>query len=183
MSVVTGQMTAPWNETIQPTLPSSYKPENIFNVDEFGLPHQCLPTKTYHPSGEKCPGRHLGKSYVYFGKSTKLQCFKKIKQLPCRYRSQKKSWMTRHLFGEWVRKLHSSFRAQDRKVIILIDNYPAHPEVKNLTNINLIFLPPNTTSVHQPRGQDVIRGLEAHYRRRIVRLCFKALDEISLFQR
>ena len=58
--------------------------------------------------------------------------------------------MTGDLFGEWIRNLDSSFRAQDRKVVLLIDNCTAHPEIQNLTNINLIFLPPNRTSVLQP---------------------------------
>ena len=114
---------------------------------------------------------------INIGKSTIPRCFKNIKQLPCQYRSQKKSWITGDLFGERVRKLDSSFRAQDRKVVLLIGNCPAHPEIKNLTNINLIFLPPNATSVFQTMDQGVIRSLKAQYQRRIVRLCIKALNE------
>ena len=96
---------------------------------------------------------------------------KNINQLPCRYRSQKKSWMSGDHFGDWIRKLDSSFWAQDIKVVLLINKCPAHPETKNLTNIDLIFLPPNTTSVLQPIDQGVIRSLKAHYWRRIVHLC------------
>ena len=40
--------------------------------------------------------------------------------------------MTGDLFMERVRKLHSYFRAQDRKVVLLIGNCPAHLEIKNL---------------------------------------------------
>ena len=49
-------MTAPWNKTILPTLLSSCKLEDLFNADEFGLFYQCLPTRTYHLSGEECSG-------------------------------------------------------------------------------------------------------------------------------
>ena len=45
--------------------------------------------------------------------------------------------MTGDLSGEWIRKLDSSFRAQYRKVVLLIDNCPAHSEIKNLTNIEV----------------------------------------------
>ena len=96
--------------------------------------------------------------------------------------------MTGVLFEEWVRKFDSSFRAQSRKVALLIDKYPVHHEIKNLTNINLIFLPPNTTSVLQPMDQGVIRSLKAHYRKKVVRLCIEAVEsnkplpKISIFQ-
>ena len=53
---VTTEMTAPWNETTLPTFLSNYKLEVTFNADKFGLLYQCLPSKTYHLSGEKCSG-------------------------------------------------------------------------------------------------------------------------------
>ena len=65
---------------------------------------------------------------------------------------------------------------KSRKVVLLIDNCPVHPEIKNLTNINLIFLPPNTTSVLQPMDQGVMRSLKAHYRKKVVRLCIKTVE-------
>ena len=114
------------------------------------------------------------------GKPKKPQCFKNVKQLLCWYRAQKKSWMKGVLFEEWVRKLDSPFRDQSRKVALLIDNCPAHPEIKNLTNINLIFLLPNTTSVLQPMDQGAIQSLKAHYRKKVVRLCIKAVESNKL---
>ena len=45
---------------------------------------------------------------------------------------RKKGWMTGVLLEEWVRKLDSSFLAQSRKVALLIENCPAHPEIMNL---------------------------------------------------
>ena len=99
-------MTAPWNETTLPTLLSNYKLEGTFNADEFGLFYQCLPSKTYHPSGEKCSGGKNSKvrltgmaaasatgeklEMFVIGKSKKPRCFKNVKQLPSRYRAQKK---------------------------------------------------------------------------------------------
>ena len=110
------------------------------------------------------------------GKSKKPRYFKNVKQLPFQYRALNKIWMTGVLFAEWIRKLDSSFRAQSRKVALLIDDCSVQPEIKNLTNINLIFLPPNTTSVLQPMGQGVIRSLKAHYRKKVVRLFIKAVE-------
>ena len=49
-------MVASWFETTFPTLLSNYKPEDIFNADEFVLFYQCLPNKTLHLKSEKCSG-------------------------------------------------------------------------------------------------------------------------------
>ena len=102
--------------------------------------------------------------------------FKDVKQLSCQYRVQKKSWMTGVLFEEWIRKLDSSFWAQSTTVALLIDHCPANPEIKSLTNINLVFLPLNTTSVLQRTDQYVTRSLKAHYRKKFVHLCIKAVE-------
>ena len=51
-----------------------------------------------------------------------------------------------------------------RKIALIIDNCPAHPEVPGLKWVELIFLPPNTTSITQPMDQGVIRSLKAKYR-------------------
>ena len=123
---VTTEMTASWNETTLPTLLSNYKLEDTFNADEFGLFYQRLPSKSYQLSGEKCSGGKNSKvrltgmaaasatgeklEMFVISKSKKPRCFKNVKQLPCRYRAQKKIWMTGVLLEEWVRKLDSSRR-------------------------------------------------------------------------
>ena len=83
-------------------------------------------------------------------KSKNPCCFKNVKHLPCEYKSQKKSWMNSEIFEEWVRKLDRKFRADDRNIALIIDNCSAHPSISNLTNVQLVFLPPNTTSILQP---------------------------------
>ena len=85
--------------------------------------------------------------------------------------------MNSEIFEEWVRKLHQKFRADDRNIALIIDNCPAHPSISNLTNVQLVFLPPNTTSILQPMDQGVIRSLKAHYRGRVVRLLCRALEK------
>ena len=68
---------------------------------------------------------------------------------------------------------------EGRKIALLIDNCPAHPFVSNLTNIQLVFLPANTTSVLQWMDQGVIRSLKAHYWGRVVRRLCRALDKMK----
>ena len=91
------------------------------------------------------------------GKSASPRLFKHVCNLPCRYRSQKKSWMDGTLFEEWLDELDRQFEMQGRKVIMIVDNCPAHPEVSGLKAINLQFLLPNTTFRTQPMDQRLIR--------------------------
>ena len=61
------------------------------------------------------------------------------------------------LFEEWLHELDRKFEMQGRKVVMIVDNCPAHPEVSGLKAINLEFLPPNMTSYTQLMGQGVVR--------------------------
>lgn len=54
-----------------------------------------------------------------------------------------------------------------RKVLFLADNCPAHPKViEGLSNVELFFFPPNTTSKIEPCDVGIIQALKIHYRRR-----------------
>ena len=53
---------------------------------------------------------------------------------------------------------------QQRKVLMVIDNYPAHPKVQNLKATEMLFLPPNATSRLQPCDQGIIQNLKVHHR-------------------
>ena len=52
---------------------------------------------------------------------------------------------------------------EGRTFALLIDNFPAHPSVSDLTNVSLVFFPPNSTSVLQAMDQGIVRSLKAHY--------------------
>ena len=185
-------MTASWFETRLPTILSNYELPDIYNADEFGLFFQALPSKSLHLKDEQCIGGKFSKVRLtglaaanangeklpmfIIGKSKSPRCFKNLKQLPCRYRGQKKSWMDSDLFKEWVRELDRKFEQQNRKVVLITDNCPGHPAIGGLTAIELCFLPPNTTAVTQPIDQGVIRSLKAKYRSRLIKLIIKAID-------
>ena len=64
--------------------------------------------------------------------------------MPCRYRAQRKSWMSIFLCDEWVKELDRKFK-ENRKIVLVVDNCPAHPIVDELKEFELVFLPPNTT--------------------------------------
>ena len=110
------------------------------------------------------------------GKSVKPRCFTGVINLPCRYRAQKKSWMGSSLFEEWVREQDRKFERQGRKIALIVDNCPAHPQISNLKAIHLVFLPPNSTSKTQPMDQGVIRATKAYSRQGTVKKFIDAVD-------
>ena len=155
-------MTAPWKETTLPTILSKYKLDEIYNADEFGLFFRMQPNKSLNLRSEACTGGKHSKIRLtgmaaanamedkipmfVIGKSKSPRCFKGVKHLPCRYRNQNKSWMDSVLFEEWIREMDTKFTKEKKKVALIIDNCPAHPTIDNLKSIELIFLPPYTTS-------------------------------------
>ena len=185
-------MTAAWKETSLATILSRYELKDIHNADEFDLFYQGLPKKTLHLKGEKCGGGKYSKVRLtgmakasatgeklpmfVIGKSATPRCFKHVKSLPCGYRAQPKSWMSSFLFDEWVKEFDRKFEKENRKIVFIVDNCPAHPIVDGLKAIELVFLPPNTTSKTQPMNQGVIRSLKTKYRRKTIKRLIRAVD-------
>ena len=79
------------------------------------------------------------------------------------------------MFTDLIKQLDRKFLAKNRKVAF-VDNCPAHPHVPGLMAIDLIFLPPNTTSLTQLMDQSVIRTSIAKYRAKVIRKYINAVD-------
>lgn len=68
--------------------------------------------------------------------------------------------MTSDIFKTWIKEIGGAMTLQRRKILRIVDNNcncPAHPKVEGLQSIELVFLPPNFTSVLQPIDQGIIR--------------------------
>ena len=81
------------------------------------------------------------------------------------------------LFKEWVREVDKRFTKEGQKIVILVDNCPAHPSIDNLASTELIFLPPNITSKLQPMDQGVIRSMKAHYKTMSIKKLIEATEK------
>ena len=154
-TAVTPEMAAGSNEAILPTLLSNYGIENIYNVDDFELFYHCLSHKYYSLKTEKCSGGKHSKIRItglaaadgvgdklpmfVIGKAKNPRRFKKIKKLPCRYRSQRMRWMNSALFEKWVKDVNKKFQVEGRNVAFIIEDCPAHPNIENLSHVKLGF--------------------------------------------
>lgn len=183
-----------WKRKILPQILDSYSPNDIFNADESGLFFRDFPEKGHCLKGEELAGSKKAKDRItallcanmsgserrpllIIGNSKQPCCFPKdLNRLPVDYASSKKAWMTGQLFQQWLQKWDKSLRTRNRHICLLVDNCSAHPSDIRLTNINLKFLPFNTTSVMQPMGMGVIKNWKAHYKSRLNRRMITALD-------
>jgi hypothetical protein len=95
--------------------------------------------------------------------------------LPVYWQSNKKAWVTVQLFLDWfhhcflpeVEKYLAS-KGMEFKVLLIIDNVPGHLDSLQFShaNVEVVFLPPDTTPPIQPLDQGVIRAFKAYYTRR-----------------
>nr|KAG5700829.1 hypothetical protein BaRGS_024215 [Batillaria attramentaria] len=81
--------------------------------------------------------------------------------------------MIKALFLEWVNK---RMKAQNRKVLMILDNCTAHPHVE-LGNMELLFLPKNTMSHLQPLDAGIIQAVKLLYRKSLLRRVAYAIGE------
>lgn len=174
-----------WRESKLLRVLHEYRPEDTFNADETALFYELLPQKTLCEKTDRCKGGKRSKQRLtvllccnaagteklkplVIGRSAKPRCFKGVRSLPADYVANKKAWMTADLFQTWLLQLEKTMRLQNRKIALLIDNCAAHNKIPVLNHVEVIFLPPNCTSVLQPLDQGIIRSLKARYRTRIL---------------
>jgi len=96
--------------------------------------------------------------------------FPGVKTLPVEYENNRKAWMTtRKIFTDWVKKLDRQMRRKNRKIKLFVDNCAAHEKIDGLTNVELCFLPANTTSKLQPLDQGIIANFKVYFRKEVLR--------------
>lgn len=182
-----------WVKSTLVPLLKNYDKNNVFNCDELGLFYKLAPDRTMNFIGEKCVGGKLSKERItvlvcanmigtekrkllVIGKFNKPRCFKNVNKLPVNYAANKRAWMTADIFERELRLWDKQLIRENRHILLLVDNCPAHPHLSNLKNIKLEFFPPNFTSVLQPMDQGVIHSLKVHYRRHLMISNLKCIE-------
>lgn len=198
-SVMCGESKAteqePVNDFVEklPEIIAGYKPEDIANCDETALFFRAIPRKTLHKKGEKCHGGKHSKERLsillcffadgkfekplVIGRSQNPRCFKSInkRNLPVSWYANKKAWMTGTIMEKFLIQLNKKMVIQKRKILLFLDNASSHPNLK-LSNVQLVFLPPNTTSKTQPLDQGIINAIKVQYRKRVLKRLICKID-------
>ena len=77
--------------------------------------------------------------------------------------------MTTEIFGSLLHSLDVQIGAQNRQIILFVDNCSAHPkDTSYLRNVKVVQYPANCTSTLQPLDLGIIHSLKAYYRRHLV---------------
>ncbi|CAB5391345.1 unnamed protein product [Rhizophagus irregularis] len=162
---------------------ANYSPKRIYNMDETGLFYQLEPDRTL--ATRRISRRKKNKErlsialcantdgshklpLLIIGKYANPRCFKNIniRNLSMTYRNNNKAWMLTTLFQDWLcdfdRQVGQKHRGQ--RVLLLLDNCSSHKiEGLNLLNVDVHFLPPNTTLKIQPMDSGIIMSFKKHY--------------------
>ncbi|CAB4437326.1 unnamed protein product [Rhizophagus irregularis] len=130
-----------------------------FNCDETGLYWDLEPSKTLARgplSGKKKSKKRvtilltynvtgtekLTPFFIYTSKNPRALKGKKKDDLPVNYYWNKTAWMQVSIWNDYLKKLDTKMRLQNRKILLLVDNAPVHITNENtqLTNESLIPL-------------------------------------------
>ncbi|GFX13224.1 tigger transposable element-derived protein 1 [Trichonephila clavipes] len=108
---------------------------------------------------------------LLINKSLRLRALKgkDLKQLPVHWMANPKAGMTTAIFTEWFNNCfvpevdaYMKEKSLDFKVLLIVDNAASHPQLEH-PNVQLVFLPPNTTSLIQPLDQGIIATFKKYY--------------------
>jgi hypothetical protein len=117
---------------------------------------------------------------LVIGKSKNPRCFKKVKKLPVDYHANKRSWMTSSIFLDCLANLNKVMRKSNRKVLLFVENTPCYPhDLALMSNVDVKFLPPNTTSKLQPCDLGIIRMMKSNYRKQLLRSSITRMETAS----
>ena len=162
---------AEWEQTTLAHIHSMYKPEDIFNADEFGLFYRMQPntTQTFRATpksalalgkkskerltvliGASATGEKLSLSVI--GRSKRPRCFGKLLMLPYEYDCSRRAWMTRQLWLRIVEKLERKMKNEKRRIALIVDSVATHKKLPpgRFEHVTVFYLPPGTTSRSQP---------------------------------
>lgn len=156
-----------------------YRAADIFNCDETALFYKQAPSRSLMAKTRKglksCKDRVTclfcinldgteKKKPLIIGKYKTPRSFRHFNYATlCDYYHNNTAWITGTIFNEWIMKWDVELFRLNRKVFLICDNCPAHKMKFEPKHIEIVFLPPNSTSITQPLDKGIIRSFKSKY--------------------
>ena len=182
-----------------------YSKKQVINYDETGLYWKRMTSKTYIDKEEKSAkgfkaskdrltlllgGNAEGdlklKPLLIYHSETPRALKGLLKQyLPVVWKSNPKAWLTTSIHQDYFTsylsptlKEYASANNIANRFLLIVDNASSHPRAMEdwADNIEVMFLPPNTTALIQLMDQTVIKTFKAYYQRRTMQQLIKGTD-------
>ncbi|RLN95419.1 hypothetical protein BBJ28_00003493 [Nothophytophthora sp. Chile5] len=157
----------------------AYEPRDVFNLDETSLFYQMEP---HRPSGGSSTA---SKACVSVGLCSNMDGSEKLEavvlhnqeprdgnprcidgmdvsRLPVRLYCNEQPWMTATDFTDWLEAFNSLMRG--RRVLLLVDNAPCHGVERELSNVRVHLLPPNSPAQLQPMRAGITQHFKMHFK-------------------
>jgi hypothetical protein len=171
---VSVESTNAWLESL-PSLLEGYELRDVCNAEETELFFNVFPDRTLAYKGGSCHGGKHSKDRLIvlcvnsdgsdkqeltvIGKSPKPRCFNNIKKLPTKYHANGKPWMMIEIYCSFLRSLDVQMGAQNRQIILFVDNCAAHPkDTFFLRNVKVVRYPAICSSMLQPLDLGIIHS-------------------------
>ena len=162
-----------WEEDF-PRIIGSYKPEDIYNLDETGFYFRAtttkslvLPKDTAHGIKQDKSGLTLMVCTFMLGEKEKLLLIWKsekpralkgadMSKLPVVYKG--------HIFCSWMKLFDNIMHNSGRRILIFMDNASVHKasDELSLKAVQLVYFPSNATSCTQPLDAGIIPSLNCY---------------------
>ncbi|KAK8769941.1 hypothetical protein V5799_013593 [Amblyomma americanum] len=181
-----------WLNASWPQLRAGYSSWDIFSAIETGLFFRALPKEAAQLSGSSCEQGQLAQDRFTIYLCCNMTGDEKrplvvvgasplshSSLLPgLMYAVNDRSWMTRNVFLEELRRWDRELEARKRKVLLLVDQTACHEIGKraNLKNIDVIYPPPYTRGFLIPLDHGVVHSVKRNYRKAL--LVHTVLQEI-----
>ena len=87
--------------------------------------------------------------------------------------------MTSEVHQRWLENFHKKLQKQSSKILlrVLLDIAPCHRMDVNESNIKVVFIPVNITSMFQPQDRGIIKAIKAIYQKHLLQFFWKKMNK------
>ena len=191
------QLKPGWKDCLKSVEATSWKTFGIWTNQgvSCALPDRCLSEKGRRCKGSKHSKVRMTVAFIVSATGGKVieptviwkskipRCFRyledKSRPANLHYFSNEKSWMNTDIMVKILSMVDAKRKSQNRNVILFIDNAPCHPtDLKDkFSNINVRFLPKNTTSRLKPLDPGIIQSFKVKYRKLLLKFVISRVND------